>query len=228
MFKEKLMASQNADFKPKNEVTTKDVRNRLLDTAEKLFSERGFADTSVRDITAKANCNVAAVNYHFGSKDKLYIEMFRRHMEEVLAKHRVNIEKVMSSANPTLEKLLEAITRTAIEALSGADERIPMFKLVIRESLTPQLKEELVSLDILKDLLNQIREALIQLFPNLTPRRAMLCVYAIEGIVMHPMLFYDYYSELFFVVSVDELVKHIVRFTTAGIREAAGYKQISE
>jgi len=222
------MASQNANFKAKNEITAKDVRNRLLDVAEKLFSEHGFADTSVRDITTKARCNVAAVNYHFGSKDKLYIEMFRRHMEEVFAKHRANIEKVMSSTNPTLEKLLEVITRTALEALSGADERIPMLKLMVRESLNPQLKEELVSLDILKDLLNQICEVLMQLFPKLTPRRAMLCVYALEGIVMHPMLFYNYYSELFFAVPVDELVKHIVRFTTAGIQEEAGYKQMSE
>ncbi|MGA1980298.1 MAG: TetR/AcrR family transcriptional regulator [Sedimentisphaerales bacterium] len=219
---------QNADFQVKSEVSAKDVRNRLLDVAEKLFSERGFADTSVRDITAAANCNVAAVNYHFGSKDKLYIEMFRRHMEKVFAKHKANIEKVMSSANPTLEKLLEAITKTALEALAGADERIPMLKLMVRESLNPQLKEKLISLDILKDFLNQICEALMRLFPKLTQRQAMLCVYAIEGMVIHPMLFYDDYNELFFAVPVDELVKHIARFTAAGVREAAGYKQISE
>lgn len=222
------MADQNANFQTENEVMAKDVRNRLLDVAEKLFSERGFADTSVRDITAKANCNVAAVNYHFGSKDKLYIEMFRRHMEKVFAKHKANIEKVMSSANPTLEKLLEAITKTALEALAGADERIPMLKLMVRESLNPQLKEKLVSLDILKDFLSQICEALMRLLPGLTHQRAMLCVYAIEGMVMHPMLFYDSYSELFFAVPVDELVKHIARFTAAGVREAAGYKQTNE
>lgn len=222
------MADQNADFKAKNEVSAKDVRNRLLDASEKLFSEHGFADTSVRDITAKANCNVAAVNYHFGSKDKLYIEMFRRHMEKVFAKHKANIEKVMSSANPTLEKLLETIAETALEALAGADERIPMLKLMVRESLNPQLKEKLISLDILKDFLSQICEALMRLFPKLTQRQAMLCVYAIEGMVMHPMLFYDYYSEIFFAVPVNELVKHIARFTAAGVREAAGYKQTNE
>jgi AcrR family transcriptional regulator len=218
------MANQSADFQVKNEVSAKDVRNRLLDAAEKLFSERGFADTSVRDITAEANCNVAAVNYYFGGKDKLYIEMFRRHMEKVFAEHKANIEKVMGSANPTLEKLLETIAETALEALSGADARIPMLKLMVRESLNPQLKEKLVSLDILKDFLNQICEALMRLLPSLTQRRAMLCVYAIEGMVMHPILFYDDYSELFFAVPVDELVKHIARFTAAGVREAAGYK----
>jgi len=220
--------SQNTNFQAKNAAAVKDVRNRLLDAAEKLFTERGFANTSVRDLTTKANCNVAAVNYHFGSKDNLYIEMFRRHMEEIFAEHRANIEKVMSSDNPTLEKLLEVITRTALEALSGADERIPMLKLVVRESLNPQLKEQLVSLDILKDLLNRICEALMRLLPSLTRQRAMLCVYAIEGLVLHPMLFHNYYSELFLAVPLYELVEHIVRFAAAGIREAAGYKQISK
>lgn len=103
-----------------------------------------------------------------------------------------------------------------------------MLKLMVRESLNPQLKEELVSLDILKDFLSQIGEALMRLLPGLTQQRAMLCVYAIEGMVMHPILFYDDYSKLFFAVSVDELVKHIARFTAAGVREAAGYKQLSE
>jgi AcrR family transcriptional regulator len=222
------MADQNANFQTENEVMAKDVRNRLLDVAEKLFSERGFADTSVRDLTAEANCNVAAINYHFGGKDKLYIEMFRRHMEMVFAKHKVNIEKIMSSANPTLEKLLETIAETTLEALSEADARIPMLKLMVRETLNPQLKEELVSLDILKDFLSQICEALMRLLPGLTQQRAMLCVYAFEGMVMHPMLFHDYYSEIFFAVPVDELVKHVARFTAAGVREAAGYKQTNE
>ncbi len=218
------MVDQNTDFRAENEISAKNVRDRLLDTAEKLFSERGFADTSVRDLTAEANCNIAAVNYHFGSKDKLYIEMFRRHMEELFIKHKTNIEKVMSSPNPTLERLLETIAETALEALSGTEEKISMLKLVVRETLNPQLKEELLSLEILKDLLNQICGALMKLLPGLTERRAMLCVYSIEGIIMHPMLFYDYYSELFFTVPVNELVKHIVRFTAAGIRSAAKEK----
>ena len=44
------------------------TRERLLETAERLFSQRGYAVTSVRDITAEASCNVAAVTYHFGGK----------------------------------------------------------------------------------------------------------------------------------------------------------------
>ncbi len=45
-----------------------DTVTRILDTAEVLFAERGFAETSLRNITSKARVNLAAVNYHFGSK----------------------------------------------------------------------------------------------------------------------------------------------------------------
>ena len=59
------------------------VRNRLLEAAAESFAEKGFDGTSVRDITAKASCNVAAVNYHFGGKENLYFAVFRRYMAEM-------------------------------------------------------------------------------------------------------------------------------------------------
>ena len=45
----------------------KDTSKAILEAAEQLFSERGFAETSLRTITARAGVNLAAVNYHFGS-----------------------------------------------------------------------------------------------------------------------------------------------------------------
>ena len=59
---------------------TKSVRNRLLDAAEEFFSGRGFDGTSIRDLAAAADCNIASVNYYFGGKDKLYAEIWRRRM----------------------------------------------------------------------------------------------------------------------------------------------------
>lgn len=54
-----------------------DTRVRLLDAAGQLFSQRGFDGTNVRDITQAAASNLAAVNYHFGSKEALYAEAVR-------------------------------------------------------------------------------------------------------------------------------------------------------
>ena len=55
------------------------TRQRLLDAAERLFAQSGYASVSVRAVTGKARQNVAAVNYHFGSKDGL-LEIGRAHV----------------------------------------------------------------------------------------------------------------------------------------------------
>ena len=53
------------------------TKERLLDKAEALFAQKGYHAVSVREITAAARCNMAAVNYHFNNKKNLYLEVFR-------------------------------------------------------------------------------------------------------------------------------------------------------
>jgi AcrR family transcriptional regulator len=57
----------------RNDIT----KERILSEAETLFAQEGYRAVSVREITSAANCNLAAVNYHFGSKQNLYLEVFR-------------------------------------------------------------------------------------------------------------------------------------------------------
>ena len=63
-----------------NSNQTIDTRERILCAAEALFMEHGYASTSLRLITARANVNLAAVNYHFGSKQALIREVFERRL----------------------------------------------------------------------------------------------------------------------------------------------------
>ena len=58
------------------------TKERLLDTAEALFMEHGFEATSLRSITATAAVNLAAVNYHFGSKEELFEAVLTRRLEQ--------------------------------------------------------------------------------------------------------------------------------------------------
>lgn len=60
-----------------------ETQQRILDAAEALFTAHGFEATSMRMITGQANVNLAAVNYHFGSKDALIQEVFRRRLTEL-------------------------------------------------------------------------------------------------------------------------------------------------
>jgi AcrR family transcriptional regulator len=61
----------------------KDTRQRILDAAEELFMQHGFEGTSMRMVTGAAEVNLAAVNYHFGSKEELMQEVLRRRLEVI-------------------------------------------------------------------------------------------------------------------------------------------------
>lgn len=58
-----------------------DTRERILDAAERLFMAHGYEGTSMRQITGEAGVNLAAVNYHFGAKETLMQEVFRRRLD---------------------------------------------------------------------------------------------------------------------------------------------------
>ncbi len=59
------------------------TKNKILDAAEQLFSDKGFNGTSLREITSQAEVNLAAVNYHFGSKKELIKAVMSRYMNEL-------------------------------------------------------------------------------------------------------------------------------------------------
>ena len=63
------------------EARSVDTRERILDAAERLFMAHGYEGTSMRLITSEASVNLAAVNYHFGSKESLIQEVFRRRLD---------------------------------------------------------------------------------------------------------------------------------------------------
>ncbi len=75
-----------------------ETRTRILDAAEELFMQHGFEGASMRMLTAKANANLAAVNYHFGSKDALIEAVFRRRLDPMNAARIAELERLEKDA----------------------------------------------------------------------------------------------------------------------------------
>src|SRR5437763_1690153 len=83
-----------------------DTKAKILDSAEKLFGMKGFEATSLRDITAEAQVNLAAVNYHFQSKDALMEAVICRRIQPV---NRRRMELLDASGeNATVEDIIRA------------------------------------------------------------------------------------------------------------------------
>ena len=80
-------------IKPEHE-----TRTRILDAAEELFMQHGFEGTSMRQLTSRAGVNLAAVNYHFGSKNALVEAVFRRRLDPMNAERIAALERIESEA----------------------------------------------------------------------------------------------------------------------------------
>src|SRR5256885_13500706 len=77
-----------------------ETRTRILDAAEELFMQHGFEATSMRLLTGKAGVNLAAVNYHFGSKDALIEALFRRRLDPMNAARTAELEELEATERP--------------------------------------------------------------------------------------------------------------------------------
>lgn len=90
------------------------TKDRILGAAEELFAQFGFSGTSLRQVTSRADVNIAAVNYHFGSKENLVNEVFRRRMDDMSAQ-RLSALKIAIKQHPgELEPILAAFVEPAL------------------------------------------------------------------------------------------------------------------
>jgi AcrR family transcriptional regulator len=201
-----------------NNNSNKKVRDRLLTSAEELFCEHGFDGVSVRDIAASADCNIASVNYYFGSKENLYIEMFRRHVGRLIDEQVTNIQTIMKSDNPTVEHLIRTLVTLALKSLNNNGGKRPLIKMMVREMLHPHLKTEIVFDEVISKFFIELHKAIMKLCPEIEPDNGMLCIYFLDGIILHALLFMEFYCEHCPNLKVDDLIEHIVRFSTAGVR----------
>ena len=90
------------------------TKDRILGAAEELFAQHGFAGTSLRQVTSLATDNIAAVNYHFGSKENLVNEVFRRRMDDMTAQRLQQLEIAQREHPGELEPVLAAFIAPAL------------------------------------------------------------------------------------------------------------------
>jgi len=161
------------------------TKARLLAAAREHFARRGLKEATIRDICAQAAANVAAVNYHFGGKDKLYVAVLTDFIEKGKTKYplgmgaepdsppevrlkayiRSLLYRLMGDGDPVNEKLGVLLTTEFIEPSEH-------FGIVVERHLNPQHK---VLLGILRELM-----------PNTDERRVHLCAAGVAG---HCLLF---------------------------------------
>ncbi len=157
------------------------TKQKLLDTAELLFAEQGFADTSVRDITAAAGCNLASINYHFGGKENLYLEVFKRALADLRDYRITRVRDAMAKDDATLESVLRAFANAFLEPLVDDSRGRLLMLLYQREMARPMLPANMFFENLIDPITQVVLEGFEQTCPGLSKQRMQLCLNSLVG-----------------------------------------------
>jgi AcrR family transcriptional regulator len=172
-------------------VTTRDdrdTRERLLHAGSELFAATGLHGATVRDIARAAGANVAAANYHFGSKEALYLEVLRTQFSAIrdrLAKRAPVPEPraLARLARADLEHLLEVRLVTMLEILVGPPPSV-YGKLVQREMCDPSAALPNIVEEFIRPQMEEMRGIYRELYPSLPVAEIDRCSFSMVGQVM--------------------------------------------
>ena len=205
------------------ELPEKEARERLLSAAAELFAQGGFAGTNVRDITNAANCNIAAVNYHFGGKEKLYIAVFHGQLA-VLRERRIRgIRSVLEEHGPdaTVEMLVRSFAQAFLEPLQDESQGRRLMTLMMRELLDPILPKGMIYQQMIGPVTAVFAETLETICPELDDDVVLRCNLSLVGQLLLTVQVRNLFAGLgdidHPIVDLPRMVEHIVGFTTAGI-----------
>jgi len=198
------------------------VRQRLLEAAAHCFAERGFAGTSVRDITTAASCNVGAINYYFGGKQPLYVALFEERFAELTERRVGALRALMDEPELSLERVLETFCEAFLAPLRSGDRGRETMMLIMRDMVEGHLPGSLIANRMVRPTLGALMNALDRARPGLSREQLQLCCHSLISQLVHAMQIQRLHERTdtgkLPRVSIEKTVEHVVRFTAAGIR----------
>lgn len=204
-----------------------EAKQRLFDAAELLFAERGFDAVSVRDITHLANANVAAINYHFGTRDGLIALVVTRYLtpvnDERLARLE-NLDRRGSGKAVPVEEALDALVRPLLGAVRTSK---------LSEELLCRLLGRIFAMrgeDLPLGIENQARHVndrftrvLGKSLTALSPEELAWRSHMMVGAMIHMLMHQDMLQRLTHGASgsltMEASLSHFIRFAAAGLRD---------
>jgi len=194
-------------------------KERLLEVAGDVFIEKGFRDATVAEICARAEANIAAVNYYFGSKEALYQEAWRHSFTESLKNYPM--DGGVSETEPAEERLRGQLT-SMIQRI--ADENNKDFFIAQMEMLNPTgLLQEVMKTELIP--MRQQTLALVRelLGPEATEQQVHNCEISIISMCVHPMVMQRIAKRNkdnampAIIEDIKAFASHVIKFALAGI-----------
>lgn len=160
------------------------AKERIFRAAERLFASQGFDGVSMRDITAAAGVNLAAVNYYYGSKPALLLEIFKQRVTELNRERAKMLHEALTTGAdaPKIEDVLRALIAPATRWIS--DERRVSLQFLIRVRTEGPAEVRAIIRDDVSHL-RRFVEALQRALPDLSRRDILWRLHFTLGVLHH-------------------------------------------
>ena len=204
-------------------LAVKNTKERILDAAEGLFAAHGFAGTSLRAVTREAGVNLAAVHYHFGTKEDLLRAVLSRIVIPVNRERLRMLEQVEAAAGsdpPSLEAILEAFIAPDLRLIRDLGERGVIITRFLGRSYTePAEMVQALSREHYEELGQRFMEAYARALPEVPQAELYWRFKLVVGVLTYVLADTDptdgYAEDL---SDVDGTVRRLVAFLAAGLR----------
>ena len=205
-----------------------DTKELILDAAEQLIAEKGIDAVSLRAITAAADVNLAAVNYHFGSKEALVGRVFARRIEPINQERLRLLDEAENRAADgplPLEEVLYALYAPAIRVLAQ-HEKGSLFMRVCGRIYAEQASylEEIFEQQF-KELVTRLQGAIARALPESAPEDLSWGAHFSVGAMVHTMMegekLQRFSGGLCDPSDTERTIERMVRYAAAGMRALA-------
>ncbi len=191
----------------------------LLETATKVFAEKGFRDTTIADICQEAHSNMASVNYYFGSKDELYAEVWKNAFQNSVEKYPPDMQV---SPDATPEDRLRALIKSFLHRMLDSGELGYAGQILLMELANPTEAIEHIKQDAIEPLRKRMIAILQQLLGEQTDERdvafcAMSVIHQCMGFGFRRGKLPPPLRKLEINGLHEALSEHITQFSLAGI-----------
>ena len=206
--------------------TTTDTKTRILDAAEQLFADNGFTATSLRTITTEAGVNLAAVNYHFGSKEALLAEVLGRRFRPI-NQERLELldaaEAEVREGAPELDPVIRAFLVPAFRAMLVSGEKGAKFmQLIGRTHSETNEKIQGMFFKLFEGVIQRFTEAFHGALPELSADDVKLRMFFVIGAMAHTLALSQkvpWLSEKVHHQSAGgEVLENLIQFAAEGMR----------
>lgn len=198
-----------------------DTKQQIIEAAERHFAEYGYAGTSVRGVIKDAKVNLAAVHYHFGSKEELYGAVLEQYARPIVETQLTELRDLLKrDSKPTVESIVRTFYFGPLTLINQTKDKSRIASLLLARSFTEPDEVQSIANEQFDPCRREFAEALALALPQVSAHDHRWNVEFMVGVIVAFLMRRSSVEKTR--MNVEESIDRLTKFVAAGIKGGAG------